>query len=272
MSVTKDPALVGDQEQYILGTRTIAAETALKALLTDRPVAYHPMLAHVFGGVQPALLLSQLLYWSPRADDPTGWVYKTQTEWETELGLSRREQEHARRLLKSHGVLEEKRAGMPARLYYRVDWTVLTATLARMSESANQECPIPPNKCGGKRQSLTITENTTETTTEYEQPLDLTLYPVWFGIARTVPGWVVKLADAELWRMEANVSEDLAEKKAYALRDWFTPDKLKRGRNPYATWQNWCRQDRDQPARQGNGPRRPPDDRTEEERNVSWGR
>lgn len=91
--------------------------------------------------------------------------------------------------------------------------------------------------------------NNPETNKEngHQPLLDLTVHPVWYGIANTVPRWTVKFADAEKWRVEAKVSEDLAELKAYALRDWWPrqPKKRREEGDPYATWQNWCRQDRD---------------------------
>lgn len=80
---------------------------------------------------------------------------------------------------------------------------------------------------------------------------DETLWPVWYGIAYTVPGWTVSHADAEKWREGAKIPEDLAERTAYALRDWFTDKKLKDGRDPYKTWQNWCRRDRDVGVKNG---------------------
>ena len=45
----------------------------------------------------------------------------TQIEWERETGLTRSEQETARRKLRDLGYLEERRRGLPAKLYYRVN-------------------------------------------------------------------------------------------------------------------------------------------------------
>lgn len=72
---------------------------------------------------------------------------------------------------------------------------------------------------------------------------DEELWPVWYSIAYSVPGWTVLLDTADAWMKEARIPEDLAERKAYALRDWFADGKKKR--DPYKSWQNWCRQDRD---------------------------
>jgi hypothetical protein len=93
--------------------------------LGDRPVAYRPALAALLGGVREALFVSQLLYWDGKGATPGGWIYKTQAEWRQETGLSRYEQETVRRHLRERRVLEEELRGLPARLYYRLDFETL---------------------------------------------------------------------------------------------------------------------------------------------------
>ena len=53
----------------------------------------------------------------PSAD---GWFIRSQEQWTQETGLSRWEQETARRALRRSGLLEERRVGMPAKLWFRV--------------------------------------------------------------------------------------------------------------------------------------------------------
>jgi hypothetical protein len=65
--------------------------------------------------------------------DHDGWFVRTQAEWERDTGLTRREQETARRLLRERGLLEERRVGMPAVLWYRVNWARLRESLERQS-------------------------------------------------------------------------------------------------------------------------------------------
>ncbi len=84
-------------------------------------VAYYPRLCPLCGGVNATLLLCQLLYWDGKQADPAGWIYKTQEDLSEELGMTRTEQENARRTLRGNGFLEEDRRGIPARLYYRID-------------------------------------------------------------------------------------------------------------------------------------------------------
>lgn len=91
-----------------------------------KPVAYFPNLANFLGSTKQALFISQLGYWEGKQrDKKNGWIYKTQQEMQAETGLTRASQETVRRKLKRLGVLKEKRAQIPARLHYKVDWDLL---------------------------------------------------------------------------------------------------------------------------------------------------
>jgi hypothetical protein len=97
----------------------ITAELLLEVF--DIPVSFHRCLVPVTGGITSALMLSQAI-WATQALDPTdeGWFIRSQEEWTEETGLSRWEQETARRALRRAGLMEERRFGMPARLSFRV--------------------------------------------------------------------------------------------------------------------------------------------------------
>lgn len=92
----------------------------LTSLLT-RPIAFHRIFATIGGGACCGLFLSQAFYWTSRTKDPDGWFYKSQVEWEEETALTRYEQENVRRELKSRGLIEEKKEGIPCRLFYRIN-------------------------------------------------------------------------------------------------------------------------------------------------------
>lgn len=94
----------------------------LTDLLLDvgRPVAYYPKLTDVTGGVKETILLCQLLYWQGKQNSHEGWIYKTRDDIKEETGLSRTEQETARRNLKKLGFIEEKLAGVPARMHFKI--------------------------------------------------------------------------------------------------------------------------------------------------------
>lgn len=134
----------------------------------ERPVAYHREFVAIGAGVTGALMLSQALYWSSRTNDTSGWFYKSQAEWEAETGLSRREQETARKKLKELGLIEELKKGVPCRVFFRVNLENAVAQInaqkrhSSLADSAKLDCTKAPNSDGGKRQA--ITENTAEST------------------------------------------------------------------------------------------------------------
>jgi 5-methylcytosine-specific restriction endonuclease McrA len=94
--------------------------SALQSLL-DRPIAFHRVFVPLTGGVLSALMLSQAIYWTPRGYTGDGWFHKSQEEWQEEIGLSRWEQETARKRLRVTTFWQEDRRGIPAKMWYRVD-------------------------------------------------------------------------------------------------------------------------------------------------------
>ncbi|HCB3103466.1 TPA: HNH endonuclease [Klebsiella aerogenes] len=140
--------------------------------LLDRPIAFQRSFIRLNIGVTAALFLSQMTYWTNRSDDD-GWVYKTQEEWEEETGLSRYEQEGARKKLRSIGVLLEKKKGVPARLFYKIDNYVLFQALV----AANKDAEKPhtgmrktSKQVSGKPANI-HTENTTENIDPSKSPV-----------------------------------------------------------------------------------------------------
>ncbi|SMG61283.1 hypothetical protein [Paraburkholderia susongensis] len=94
------------------------------ALKPYRPIAFGTRLARITGHPKDAMLLSQLVYWTRRGRDVGGnggWVHKTREHWFAETGLSREEQENARRRLRIRNLVMEWRGGRPACLHYRLD-------------------------------------------------------------------------------------------------------------------------------------------------------
>jgi len=86
----------------------------------DRPIAYNPVFKRITGSTVAGIFLSQGWYWSKRHLENDGWFYKSQKEWEEETGLTRSEQETARKHCLRVGVIQEKLKGVPATMHYRV--------------------------------------------------------------------------------------------------------------------------------------------------------
>ena len=110
--------------------------TALMLDIFDEPIVFHRAYVPIAGSITAALFLSYAGYaYMDLPEDQEGWFTRTQTEWDRDTGLTRREQETARRQLRERGLLEERRVGMPAVLWYRVNWARLRDSLERQSRS-----------------------------------------------------------------------------------------------------------------------------------------
>jgi len=131
----------------------------------DRPIAYHREFVQ-FGGVKAAVFLSQAFFWHYRTKDKDGWFYKTADEWEEETGLTRREQESARKSLRSLGIIEEVKKGVPCRIFYKINEAKLENLLQQNSQSSFDESAKLEST---KAPTLIKTETTTETTTEIKR-------------------------------------------------------------------------------------------------------
>jgi hypothetical protein len=139
--------------------------------ILSRPIAFHRCLVPISGSVTAALMLSQAIYWTPRTRDRYGWFYKSQKDWEEETGLTRSEQEIARKLLRVTGFWHEKLRGVPATLYYCVDCEILQTRLQEFNilvceklQSSTQE---PANKIAEiSKLSQRLPESTSENTAE----------------------------------------------------------------------------------------------------------
>ena len=62
------------------------AKGAIDTILTDRPLAYHPVLAKILRSTTAGIFISQILYWTPRSRNEDRWIYKTQDEVFEETG------------------------------------------------------------------------------------------------------------------------------------------------------------------------------------------
>lgn len=169
--------LKNSHHSKVLVTRTEIADLAGRGVsvnkeiilgMLKRPIAFHRPLVPISGSVAGAVWLSQLVYWTGRGADMDGWIYKTMGEWEGETGLGRREQEAVRSVLRGAGLLCEKRRGVPARLFYKLDLDRLADMLnlsnkiggneqSSLAESDNLVCTNTPNKNEQFRQTNTET-------------------------------------------------------------------------------------------------------------------
>lgn len=166
--------------------------------LFDRPIAFHPVLARLTGSVAAGLFLSQAIYWQKRipakrlAGCPgPDWFFHTIAEWEKETTLTRNEQKAARERLLSLGFIEETRAGIPARMFYRVVFSEIEKRLKNQQITAKRQTRIPQCRkqdgrfAAGKNaaSSQTTTEIRSEITTETTPPPRFS-----YGNTKSAPG------------------------------------------------------------------------------------
>jgi hypothetical protein len=114
----------------------------------DRPIAFHRAFATLAGSAAGGLMLAQAFYWTrlKLRDQPAsgGWFWKTQEDWTEETALSHHEQLTVRKRLQRMPFWHERRQGIPAKLFYRVDLQEL--------EKALLELPAPRPLRGKKSQ------------------------------------------------------------------------------------------------------------------------
>lgn len=149
--------------------------------MNDQPIAFNKHYVFIGCGINGALMLSQLVYWTARTKNSDGWIYKTQHDWTMETGLTRKEQENARKRLKDLGFLKENKRGVPCKVYFKVERENLYKALIEYSESLDLSQYAPNGQSslnetgelvGTKRTNSvapngqSITENTTENTTD----------------------------------------------------------------------------------------------------------
>jgi DnaA-like protein len=109
----------------------------VKAMLPNRVVGYSPDLARIVGGATVGLFLSQLLFLSDKGANPEGWVYKSEAEMNRETGLTKREQQTARRKLLSLGVITIMRGGWKNTYHFKILWEKLYQVIAGIQRPQN---------------------------------------------------------------------------------------------------------------------------------------
>lgn len=123
------------------------------AELLGPPISFHRSLVRACGGVNAALLMSCVLHRmrGQLQRGRTSWMHGEAARWQTDLGLTRREQEAARDQLSRRGIWEERLAGSPARMFMRARLDALAAQLRMPSTSAferpGRPLPAPSAAC-----------------------------------------------------------------------------------------------------------------------------
>lgn len=216
--------------------------------LLDRPIAYHRIFVP-FAGVSGAVFLSQALYWTKRIPRESEWFYKTREDWQEETGLGRRAQEEARNTLKELGILEEKLTGIPARLFFKINFDVLESVLKMYQQGGTEELASKQpqiartNKLVQAKQPQneanlavpTNTETTTYITTKEKNPSSSFLD----SNSKTS---IAPLTDLELWELATEMDVPLWVVKETSDNFWEyieVPKNRKKYKTSYKTIKRW---------------------------------
>jgi hypothetical protein len=130
----------------------------VKDLLPNRVVGYSPDLARIVGGATIGLFLNQLLFLSDKGHNPDGWVYKSEADMGRETGLTKREQQTARRKLLALGVIAIERRGFKFTYHFKVLWERLYQVITQFQQG--QTVATEP-----KQQTQTVTAQTEQNVT-----------------------------------------------------------------------------------------------------------
>jgi hypothetical protein len=211
--------------------------------LFDRPIAYHRCFVTITGSVTTAVLLSQAVYWNNRATLPDGWFWKTQDEWFDETGLSRWEQEGARKVLKKMGILNEKLEGIPAKLYYQINVKKLLELIQNTpantpktgcnpSKSQHEEKPHTSMRKTSILDEVKTTyrneekpHTNTESTTEITSEITSERKPARAKKTVEIPEWINRAAWEEFEQHRQDIKKsltDLARTKAMKKLEGFS--------------------------------------------------
>lgn len=122
---------------------TLQLDAALLLETLDEPLVIPRPYLQLTGSITAALFLSTLASLthdlgaqSNLPEPERGWVVLTQQQWHDLTGLTRYEQESARRALDQRAFIEQTRRGMPARLSIRLRVAAISAAL-RAQANAN---------------------------------------------------------------------------------------------------------------------------------------
>ena len=115
-------------------------KSEIQSILGAKTVSFNALFAKATGSVTAAVFLSQAVFWQEKAKfknaletmdfDGEAYFSKTAAEWYEETGLSTEQQKTARKPLVASGILKEKRAGLPAKMYFRIDIDALVSGIS----------------------------------------------------------------------------------------------------------------------------------------------
>jgi len=114
----------------------------------DRPIAFHIPLAKALGGINAALFLQQIYFWSDKGGRDDGWIYKSFEDMEAETTLTKRQQSYCREHLVELGVIEHKvmKVNGLATNHYRINIKTTQKVIDDYFSGSNKKSLLRSNK------------------------------------------------------------------------------------------------------------------------------
>lgn len=119
--------------------------TVLRSILGSKVVSYHSVFARALRSVPAGVMLSQGFFWQENAQfrelkqiDGKPFFTATAAEWYEATGVTDDQQLTSRDILRSSGFWLEKRAGLPAKLYFHIDLDILVSVIYGFLQNGKQ--------------------------------------------------------------------------------------------------------------------------------------
>lgn len=131
--------------------------------LYEKPIVFHPVFARMFGGVNEALFLQQILYWSDKGRDKN-FIYKTKNELEEETTLTPRQQDPVRKKLQAMGVIDikKKKVGGGPVLHYKLILDELEKRIMEYYKTSDSSYSENTSEKYSSKEEITSSEKTPE--------------------------------------------------------------------------------------------------------------
>lgn len=112
-----------------------------------------------------ALFLSQCVYWSDRSRDPDGWFWKSDAEWQDEIGLPRGGLNTAKKATRKYIDTRIRKVGGTPKSHYRVKLDVLVSDISDLLVSGKSDSLVSNESDSLENGDSSITKTTTSKTT-----------------------------------------------------------------------------------------------------------
>ncbi len=132
----------------------------------DRVVTIPKLYIDLTGNLAEAILLNQIVFYSDKSNRKDGFFYKTHEQWAEEICLTERQVRHATKKLKEKNLIETKllKANGAPTVHYKLLFDNLVKWILTKCKNGN----LHNVGMDSDKTSVTLTESTTESTTDKE--------------------------------------------------------------------------------------------------------